>query len=61
MMFLANFWLNLEELSVVSYSLNYLVHIVCLVWIVWDNLVQEVFLTVDRVSALYTWCFLAVI
>ena len=53
--------LNLEELSVISYSANHLIHIVCLVWILRDNLVQSIVHTVDRVCALYAWSLFCIV
>ena len=53
--------LNFEELSVIGYSTNHLIHIVCLVWIVWDNLVQSIVHAVDRVCALYAWSLFCIV
>ena len=53
--------LNLEELSVIGYSTNHLIHIVCLVRIVWDNLVQSIVHAVDRVCALYAWSLFCIV
>ena len=53
--------LNLEELSVISYSANHLIHIVCLVRILRDNLVQSIVHTVDRVCALYAWSLFCIV
>ena len=54
-------WLYLEELAIVNNASNHLVHVVSLVAVVRDDLVESVLKTVDRVVALLAWCCLHIV
>ena len=54
-------WLNLEELSVVNNATYHLIHIVCLVAVVWDNLIERILKTVNRVVADLAWSCLHIV
>ena len=53
--------MNLEELTVIDNGSNSIIHVVGLIGTLRDELVEAVFLAVDRVIALGTWGFLHIV
>ena len=51
---------NLKELAVINDAADYLIHVVSLVRIVRDDIVQCIINTAGRIGCLDEWCFFAV-